>query len=347
MVRPLRIDIADGWYHVYSRGTERRAIFKEDGDRSHFLGLLAELHERYRIRIHAYVLMDNHYHGIFQTPDANLSEGMQWFHGSYGAWYNARHRRVGSLFQGRFRAIPMENGGWGYTLSLYVHLNPLRIAGLGLDKRGRMLEGLGWRRPTPDQVGERLRRLRSYAWSSYRVYAGYSPGPDWLEMGEILSRAHADKERRQAAYRAATRRLLTNGVEPSRMERLRDAVAIGSVEFARRMRCGSEQKLSGISGKRELRRRMPVMDVRRAVEQVKGATWKTFGQQYGDWGCALFLWGVRRWCGLTLQEAGRQAGGMSFSAVGKAIQRFELQAEYAPHREKLQHLLFEMSNVEP
>jgi hypothetical protein len=61
----------------------------------------------------------------------------------------------------------------------------------------------------------------------------------------------------------------------------------------------------------------------------------------------LFLWGVRRWSGLTLKEAGRQAGGINFSAVSKAIQRFEQEAKHEPHRQKLQKFILQMSNVEP
>jgi REP element-mobilizing transposase RayT len=73
------------------------------------LELLEVLHARYRVLIHAYALMDNHYHAIVQTPDANLSRGMQWLHGSCSAGYNARHQRVGPVFQGRYRAVPVEN----------------------------------------------------------------------------------------------------------------------------------------------------------------------------------------------------------------------------------------------
>lgn len=79
MARPLRIDVEDGWYHVYGRGIDRRNIFNDDRERLHFLELLALLVERYRIVVHAYALMSNHYHLILQTPEANLSAAMQWF----------------------------------------------------------------------------------------------------------------------------------------------------------------------------------------------------------------------------------------------------------------------------
>ena len=201
MTRPLRVHVEGGWYHVFGRGLERRAIFTADRDREHFYELLGQLRERYRILIHAHVCMTNHYHAILQTPDANLSQGLQWFHGSYAAWYNARHNRVGPLFQGRYRAIPVENSAWAYHLSLYVHLNPLRIAALGLDKRGRVLEGKGYRTPSKEEVSERLRRLRQYRWSSYRAYAGYEQAPEFLDVESLLERADRDKTKRHRRYR--------------------------------------------------------------------------------------------------------------------------------------------------
>jgi putative transposase len=348
MARPLRRPVADGWYHVFGRGTERREIFGGPRDREHFLELLAVLSERYRVRVHAYGLMDNHYHAVLQTPEANLSAAMQWFHGSYSAWYNAKHARVGPLFQGRYRAVPVEDGAWAYTLSLYVHLNPLRIAGLGLDQRGRVAEAKGWRLPTPEQVTERLARLRAYEWSSYRAYAGYEPAPAWLTTDPLLERAHRTPERRRAAYRQEARGMLSHGVNPSRVERLRDAVAIGSAAFAERIRrLAAAKSLDGIGGKRELRRRVPVERVRRATEVLMGEPWQAFRDRYGNWGCALFLWGTRRLCGLTLREAGRQAGGMHFSTVSTAIRRLEQRARAEIPLREWQTRLLKMANDEP
>ena len=348
MVRPLRRLVADGWYHVYGRGLERREIFSTARDREHFLELLAELPERYRFRLHAYVLMDNHYHAVLQTPDANLSAGMQWFHGSYSAWYNAKHDRVGPLFQGRYRAIPIENGAWAFTVSLYVHLNPLRVAGLGLDKHGRVLEARGWRQPTAEIVTARLRQLREYSWSSYRAYAGYAAAPAWLVTEELLRRAHGSEARRQSAYRQAARRALSQGVDPVLIERLRDAVAIGSAAFARQVRASApEAALVGVSSKRELRRRASVAGVRRAVERIMGEPWDAFATRYGNWGCALFLWGARHLAGLTLREAGEQAGGMQFSTVSTSIRRFERRAAADGRVRALRERLVRLANDEP
>ncbi len=337
--------IADGWYHVFARGTEKRPIFLTMRDRARLLELLAKLSDRYRVRVHAYALMDNHYHALLQTPEANLSAAMQWFHGSYAAWFNAKHERVGPLFQGRFRAIPLENASWAFLLSFYVHLNPIRVRGLGLDSEGRVAEARGWRTPTVEQVTERLARLRAYRWSSYRAYAGYASAPPWLETASLLEPAHRIPERRRTAYRKEARWLLAQGVDPARAERLRDAVAIGSAAFALRMRRATlGQPMDGISGQRELRRRLPVAELRRAVEALMEEPWEAFRRRYGHPGCALFLWGARHLCGLTLREAGKQAGGMPVSTTSTAIRRFESRADSSPATRSLIDRLTQMTN---
>ena len=96
-----------------ARGNERRAIYREESDRAHFLGLLGELTERFGLRVHAYVLMDNHFHLLLETPEANLSRTVQWLNVSYSVRFNRRHDRVGHLFQGRFKAVVLEDqAGW-------------------------------------------------------------------------------------------------------------------------------------------------------------------------------------------------------------------------------------------
>jgi REP element-mobilizing transposase RayT len=113
MARPLRIERPGGRFHVTARGNERKAIYRRDSDRFHFLELLSEATERFAIRIHAYVLMDNHFHLLVETPQANLSRAVQWLNVSYSIWFNRRHQRVGHLFQGRFKSLVIEDdAGW-------------------------------------------------------------------------------------------------------------------------------------------------------------------------------------------------------------------------------------------
>ncbi|MFC1451858.1 transposase [Verrucomicrobiota bacterium] len=129
-------------------------IYADDRDREHFTGLLGEVHERFRVQIHAHSLMPNHWHGVLQTPDANLSAAMQWLGLSHAAWFNARHDRVGPLW-GRFRATPIEDGAWAYEVTLYVHLNPVATEESGLGKRVKKSEAVGLRSPSKEQVAQR------------------------------------------------------------------------------------------------------------------------------------------------------------------------------------------------
>jgi putative transposase len=99
MGRPLRIERAGGWYHVTGRGNERKAIFRDNRDRFRFLGLLAGMVERFRVVLHAYQLMGNHYHLIVELTEENLSRAGQWLNVSYSSWFNLRHRRSKGVSQ--------------------------------------------------------------------------------------------------------------------------------------------------------------------------------------------------------------------------------------------------------
>ncbi len=112
MSRPLRIEIPGGLYHVMSRGNERRRIVRDDGDRSkRWMEWLRRTVETYRWFLHAFVVMTNHDQMFVQTPDPNLSAGMQYYNGSYSSYFNRRHRRSSHLFQGRFKAHIVETQG--------------------------------------------------------------------------------------------------------------------------------------------------------------------------------------------------------------------------------------------
>ena len=108
MARQLRIEYPGALYHVTSRGNERRPIFRSVQDRLFFLLFLGLAARRFRWSVTAWVLMTNHFHLVIQTPEPNLSRGMQWLNGTYVGWFNKRHGRVGHLFQGRFKARLIE-----------------------------------------------------------------------------------------------------------------------------------------------------------------------------------------------------------------------------------------------
>jgi REP element-mobilizing transposase RayT len=144
MARSLRYQYPGAFYHVMARGNARSQIFLDDPDRTLFLRTLAEACGRTGWRVHAWVLMGNHYHLVVQTPEPNLVAGMAWLQNAYTRRFNTRHRAWGRLFGDRYKAVPVEGTGYYYeTLLDYVHLNPAR-AGLVSVKSGGSLRDYRW-----------------------------------------------------------------------------------------------------------------------------------------------------------------------------------------------------------
>ena len=153
MARPIRIQYPDAGYHVMARGNQGRGIFRDDQDRKEFLDTLSEACQKTGWQIHAFVLMGNHYHLLVQTPEPNLVDGMKWLQGTYTQRFNNRHKLRGHLFQGRYKAVPVDaTANYFQFVSTYIHLNPARA---GLVQPGR-------------------ESLKRYRWSSYPAYLNRS-----------------------------------------------------------------------------------------------------------------------------------------------------------------------------
>jgi REP element-mobilizing transposase RayT len=111
MARGLRIHVPDGWYHIMSRGNGGEAIYRTEDDRRRFLGLVAELAGRFGTEVHAFVLMDNHYHLLVRCRQATVSETLRWLQTAYAIRFNWAHRRRGHVFQGRFKSVLIRDDG--------------------------------------------------------------------------------------------------------------------------------------------------------------------------------------------------------------------------------------------
>jgi putative transposase len=190
MARKLRIEYPGAIYHVLSRGDRREPIFLSDQDRVLFLNTLAEACHKTAWQVHAYCLMPNHFHLVLETPSANLVAGMKWFMGTYTARFNRRHKFVGHLFSGRYKALIVAGSGTGYlkTVCDYVHLNPVRAKLL---------------RPKE--------KLSQYRWSSYPAYLLPARGrPGWLRVDRLLGEHGLPNDskptRRQFVLRMEARR---------------------------------------------------------------------------------------------------------------------------------------------
>ena len=160
MARPLRITYPGAFYHITSRGNERKSVFKNERDREKFLEYIESATERYNAVIHVYCLMDNHYHILLETPSGNLPQIMRHINGAYTTYFNVKRDRSGHLFQGRYKAILVEKDEYAKELSRYIHLNPVRAKMVG--------------------------RPEEYDWSSYKYYIGKRKTPEWLQTSFIL-----------------------------------------------------------------------------------------------------------------------------------------------------------------
>jgi len=271
---------------------------------------------------------------------------MQWLKLSYSAWFNAKHDRVGPLFQGRFKSIPVENSAWGYELSLYIHLNPVMIVQLGLGKSDKKAESMGWKKPDKEQVKERLSELRKFKWSSYPVYAGYRNEPEWLTVEDILQRASGVKSEKRKSYRNDAKQRITKGLPVDLKESLKEGFALGAEKFRAKLKELAKTDREVI-GKRELRAKVSYEEIVIAVEGIKGEKSSDFLQRRGDWGKPLLLWGARTYCGFTLREIGDRLGGIDYAAVSIMLKRFENKAAKDKMlSEKMNELKTTMLNVE-
>jgi len=343
MARPLRVDVEGGWYHITARGIERRAIFCGKRYYRHFVELLEEMSSRYCVEVHAFCLLGNHYHLIIRTPKANASRAMQWLNVSYSAWFNAKQNRVGHVFQGRFNSVLIDNdGSWLLIASEYLHLNPVRTKGTGLGKRDNKVEGRGLREPTAEEIRKRLDQLSKYEWSSYRAYAGYVGRPKWLLTQALLKRS-GGRER----YRKGVEAYVTRGADSGEFESLRGQVAIGTAAFVERVKRLVTKVTKEQPDRQFAVRLVSFKRIIKIVEKEKGEKWQAFGGRYGDHGRDLVLYLARIRSGLTLAEIGKEAGGIEYKTVGKAVKRFEQTMKKDRRTRSLaNHCLDQMSIVE-
>jgi len=207
MARPLRLEFPGAVYHVTSRGNARQAIFLDKDDRESFLGVLSSVAARFKWVCHAYCLMETHYHLQIETLEGNLSRGMRQLNGVYTQVFNRKHKRVGHLFQGRYKGILVEKEAHLLELCRYVVLNPVR-AGL-------------------------VRRPGEWKWSSYRATVGEGKRSPFLEIDWVLSQFGCSQEKAKRAYR----RYVLEGIQrKSPWESLKGQIFLGTEEFLARLR---------------------------------------------------------------------------------------------------------------
>lgn len=249
--------------------------------------------EQYQVRCHAWVLMDNHYHLVLETPQANLSQALRHLNGIYSQAFNRRYQRVGHLFQGRFRALLVDKETYLLAVCRYVVLNPVR-AGL-------------------------VSHPQAWWWSSYRATAGKEAIPEWLTVEWVLSHFGRGRTHAQRVYR----RFVAEGIaQPdSPWTDVRGQIYLGGEAFVERMaRLSHDKEAEEIP----LPQRDPSVP---SMEQVLEQVARAYGQSVEDLvrptarpseAGQLAIYGARRVARSSLKEVGRRFG-LSYAEVSHRV----------------------------
>lgn len=226
MARLPRLSVPGYAHHIVQRGNNRQAIFLDDADRQRMLDLLEENARQFEVAVHAYVLMDNHFH-LLLTPQAErgLSQMMQAVGRRYVRHFNDTHDRSGTLWEGRYKSTLIEVDRYLLPCMVYIDLNPVR-AGV-------------------------VAQARDYPWSSHGHYAGLrtdrmvTPHPLYWQLGNTPFA-------REAAYT----RMVQEGLSAQQQEALTESVlrgwALGGESFLAELQKKTERRLTKSSPGRPL-----------------------------------------------------------------------------------------------
>jgi len=332
MARRWRIQVPDGWYHATNRGNGGEAVFRTDEDRMRFLGRVAELPERFGTEVHAFVLMDNHYHLLVRCRQSGLSEALRWLQTTYAIQFNGAHRRQGHVFQGRFKSVLIRQEAALDAVARYGHLNPVRIGGLGFSKEEqRRAKVAGCADPEAELVARRLRVLREHRWSSWRAYAGLEVAPAWLTRDRIQSGCGGRRLKEQrAALVAYTEQPIRQGRMDSPWEGIVAGVVLGDAAEAAALLRAAERNPEGQAEairKAAARARPEWGAIVGGAESILGRRWAQMADEYGDWGRDGTMAVATRHLGWRLVDVVRQVRGLKYAAAAQGIRRFWRRAE--------------------
>ncbi len=215
MPRGPRLDAKGALHHVMARGIEKRTIFHTNRDRQDLVNRLADIVPASGTAVYAWSLLPNHFHLVVRTGTVGLSRVMRRLLTGYAVSFNLRHKRVGRLFQNRFKSIVVEEEPYLLELVRYIHLNPFRV---GLVK----------------SVGE----LSRYRWSGHATLMGTAERP-WQDVEYVLERFGTSVWEARQAYCE----FVVDGVSEGRREDLVGGGLIRSI--------GGRQNIPELSRGRE------------------------------------------------------------------------------------------------
>jgi putative transposase len=320
MARPLRIEYKGAFYHVTSRGNERRKIYYAKSDYEKFKSYLRDAQDKYGFFLHSYVFMTNHYHLLIETPEGNLNKLMHYMNGSYTNYLNRRRKRNGHLFQGRYKAILIERDSYLLELSRYIHLNPVR-AGI-------------------------VEKPEFYEYSSYKSFISRKKEEivyHDLILG-MISKGRRNAEKRYEAF-------VLNGIEENLQDPLKDVYG-GSIlggkgfikEALARLKEGVLNK-EEISHRRDLQGTLGPEDIIDIVSENSRVSRDDLINNRGEYR-NLTIHLMKKHTGMTNRQIGEFFGGLSYSAVAKIQARFlERVMKNRQLEKKLESISSKLSNV--
>lgn len=301
MARPLRIEFANACYHVTSRGNACKSIYKINSDRRKFLNYLSEAKNKYRFKLYAYVLMTNHYHLILETPDPNLNRIMQYLNSSYANYFKTRHKQIGHIFQGRYKALLIEKDTYLLELIRYVHLNPVR-AGI-------------------------TENLMKYPWSSLGEYLQQEK--EFVDVDDILP--FFGKGKREAIKAVITFLSESKEYNEAELEWLKKPYGgyiLGKREFIKIILKQLKEK----PPTKDTIRSKEMEDSELLVEKILNVTANEFkltketilnSVKKGVQGRDVAIYLIKKLTGLKNDSIGDLFGGISYSAISHAASRIE------------------------
>jgi REP element-mobilizing transposase RayT len=300
MGRPLRIEFENAVYHITSRGNERKKIYRDDGDKEKFLGLLEDYKNRYNFLIHCFVLMDNHYHLVIETLRPNLIKIMHGLNSGYTGYFNKKYKRSGHLFQGRYKAIIVDKENYLLELSRYVHLNPLRA--------------------------KIINKPQDYKWSSYGGYIRKKEVNNLNNYNWLLSIFGNEEKKSRRQYKEFVEEGIAKKLE-NPVKRAVGNMILGSKEFIDSILVKIDRDEIGqeIANRNEILKTINPQEVIKEVSnkyKIKPIEITNTGTRNNEArNVAIYI--TRNVCELSNKETAKIFGGIKESAVSKVVKRLE------------------------
>jgi putative transposase len=303
MARPLRVEFPGAIYHVTSRGDGKRAIFRDERDYQRLCDGLAHVVDRLGWELFSFVLTPHQFHLLLRTPRPNLSRGMQQLGSGYANWCGRRRGRSGRTFRGRFKVHLIEDESYFWSLSRYIHLNPVR-----------------GKRPL-------VAHPRDWPWSSYAGYDRRRRRVKWVAYDALYSASRGESG--GGDPETAYRRYVGQGIKSPPENPFRAAAhgwLVGSPRFLNRIRSLMSRPKN--PGKVPASRRMAALEpaiVLAAVALYYGVDQDDFQRRRsGELSRDVAAWMARRLTAATLRELAPAFGVSTADSVHNLVRRVDL-----------------------